>query len=72
MKPEYDDTIDTINDMVQSDRQFMVAVDTTLPYLLKNDPRKSVKVLAERVKYYNHGKRSPEDILKGYIILEPR
>ena len=69
MKPEYDDTIDTINDMVQSDRQFMVAVDTNIPYLLKNDPRKTVKVLAERVKYYKQGKKFPEDILKGYVIL---
>ena len=30
MKIEYDDTIETINDMVQSDRQFMVAGDIQL------------------------------------------
>ena len=46
-----------------------MAVDTYFPYLLNNDPREAVKVLAGRVKYYNQGKKFPEDILKGYIIL---
>ena len=71
MKPEYDDTIDTINDMLQSDRQFVVAADTHIPYLLEGDPRETVKVLAEKVKYYNHGKKFPEEVLRGYKILLP-
>ena len=72
MKIEYDDTIDTIDDMVQSNRQFMVAGDSNLRWMLETDTRKTVKVLAEKVTYYNHGKKRPADIEKGYIILKPR
>ena len=72
MKVEYDDTIDTIDDMVQSDRQLMVARDSNLRWILETDTRETVKVLAEKVKYYNQGKKRPADVEKGYIILKPR
>ena len=72
MKIEYDDTIDSINDMVQSDRQLMVAGDSNLYWMLKTDTRERVKVLAEKVKYYKHGKKRPQHVEKGYIILKPR
>ena len=65
MKAEYDDTIDTIDDMLQSDRQFIVAGDTGLRQLVETDPRAKVKALAKEVEYYNMGTLSPEKVDKG-------
>ena len=69
MTTEYDDTIDTIDDMLKSDRQFMVAGDTLLKPLLKSDPRDKVKDLEKRVVYYNAGNKRPEHVSRGYIML---
>ena len=55
MTTEYDDTIDTIDDMLKSDRQFMVPGDPILKQLLENDPRAKVKDLKRRVEYYSQG-----------------
>ena len=60
MKTEYDDTIDTIDDMLKSDKQFMVTGDTLLKLLLESDPRSQVKELEKRVEYYNYGTKFPE------------
>ena len=60
MKTEYDDTIDTIDDMLKSDRQFMVTGDTLLRLELESDPRDKVKDLAKRVEYYDYGTKFPE------------
>ena len=65
MSTEYDDTIDTIDDMLQSERQFMVAGDTRLGQRLETDPRPKVKTLAKEVKYYDQGKKSPEEVELG-------
>ena len=65
MKTEYDDTIDTIDDMLNSDRQFMVAGDTLLKQLLESDPRDEVKDLEKRVEYYDHGTKIPENVSRG-------
>ena len=65
MKTEYDDTIDTIDDMLKSDRQFMVAGDTLLKPLLKSDPRDKVKDLKKRVEYYNYGNKLAEYVSRG-------
>ena len=67
MKTEYDDTIDTIDDMLQSDRQFMLPSDTQLANLLKSDPRWKYKKLGENTEYYEHGLITPEWIIEGYI-----
>ena len=69
MKTEYDEVIDTTYDMLQSDRQLMVAGDTGLKYLLESDPRAHLKALAKNVLYYNSGRKSPENIYKGYLLL---
>ena len=60
MKTEYDDTIDTIDDMLKSDRQFMVAGDTLLKHLLESDPRDKVEILAKGVEYYDYGTKFSE------------
>ena len=67
MKIEYDDTIDTIDDMVQSDRQLMVARDSNLRWILETDTRETVQVLAEKVKYYNHGKKGQQMSKRGIL-----
>ena len=54
MKEYHEDTIDNIDDMLASERQFMVPGDTVLPYLLALDPRIKVKKLAERAQFFQH------------------
>ena len=65
MSTEYDDTIDTIDDMLHSERQFMVAGDTGLRRLVETDPRPKVKILAKEVKYFEQGKVAPEEVAMG-------
>ena len=65
MTTEYDDTIDTIDDMLQSKRQLMVAGDTGLRRLVETDPRTKVKTLAKEVKYFDLGTVTPEEVIMG-------
>ena len=65
MKTEYDDTIDTIDDMLQSDRQFMLACDVPLLKLFQTDPRWRYKQLEENAEYYVHGIITPEWVIEG-------
>ena len=65
MTTEYDDTIDTIDDMLRSDRQFVVAGDTGLRQMVETDPRTKVKALAKEVEFYNQGTLSPEMVDRG-------
>ena len=64
---DYEKTIDTIDDMLQSDIPIMMCSDTHMPILLKNDPREKVKALAEKVDFYLSvgGKKNPDWIEKG-------
>ena len=55
MKTDYEDPIDTIDDVLQSDRQFMYASDTIFKEWIENDPREKVQALAKRAKRYNVG-----------------
>ena len=55
MNVYYENTIDTINDMLESDRTFRVVSDTYLKDLLFSDPRIEVKQLAKKVVYYKYG-----------------
>ena len=55
MNVYYENTIDTTNDMLESDRTFRVASDTFLKDLVLSDPRIEVQQLAKRVVYYKHG-----------------
>ena len=64
---DYEKTIDTIDDMIQSDIPIMMCSDTHMPILLKNDPREKVKALAEKVDFYLSvgGNKNPDWIEKG-------
>ena len=51
------DTIDTIDDLLQSDRQLMLPGDTLMKSWVENDPRESVQDLnrAKQIKYFYPG-----------------
>ena len=68
MNVYYENTIDTINDMLESDRTFRVVSDTYLKDLLLSDPRIKVQQLAKRVVYYKYGTGNADenlDLIKG-------
>ena len=53
MKTEYDDTIDTIDDMLKSDKHLMLPTDVLIVQeLVRTDPRKQVQTLAENAEYF--------------------
>ena len=58
----YEETIDTIDDMLASERTLWVASDSILPVLLASDPRMKVQQLAKRAIYYKHGRGQWEDL----------
>ena len=55
MNVYYEDTIDTIDDMLASERNFLVANDTSFRFFVTSDPRMKVKELAERTTFYTLG-----------------
>ena len=60
IKIEYEKTMDTIDDMLQSDKQFMLASDVAIVQeLVRTDPRKQVQILAEDAEYYEQGQITP-------------
>ena len=67
MTVEYEETIDTIDGMLNSDRKFMLAGDTPIRSMLEGDPREKVKQLAKVVEYYSLGKgfNESEWVAKG-------
>ena len=65
MKVDYDDTIETIDDMLQSDRKFLAAGDTYQRFLLMSDPRMKVQQLVREVEWYDYGRLTPEWVVKG-------
>ena len=50
---DYDKTIDTIEDMVQSGLPIMLPENTKMPVFLKTDPREGIKTLKKQVQFYN-------------------
>ena len=60
MNVYYENTIDTIDDMLASERNFMVPTDTSFQFLLASDPRMKVKELADRAQFYTLGRVSQE------------
>ena len=59
MNVEYENTIDTIDDVLQSDLIFLVAGNTNQRFRLMGDPRKKVKQLEHKIEYYNYDIRNP-------------
>ena len=55
MKTDYEDPIDSIDDVLKSNRQFMFAADTTMKHYVEDDPREKMQALAKRAKHYNMG-----------------
>ena len=55
MTTEYDQTIDTIDDMLKSELPLWMANDTSLKLMLKTDPREKVKELGKLVNGYPIG-----------------
>ena len=55
MNVYYEDTIDTIDDMLASEKNFMVPNDTAFRVLLTSDPRMKLKELAEKAQFYKFG-----------------
>ena len=65
MKTEYDDTIDTIDDMLKSDKQLILPSDIALlSDLVKYDPRKQVQALYENAEFYLQGKITPISVVE--------
>ena len=65
MKVEYEKTIDTLDDMIESGMKLMVPVYTLLPHLLKSDPRQKVQEMGKIVQVFKHGNKVPEWIDEG-------
>ena len=65
MTVEYEKAIDTADDVLQSDRKFIAARDTSQKILLESDPRPDGKKLASKVEYYTLGQQVPEWIIEG-------
>ena len=66
IKVEYEKSINTINDMIESDRVLYVAEGTPLKLLLNTDPRENVKMLAKKTLFYQWvNAKDPEFIMKG-------
>ena len=55
MNVYYEDTIDTIDDMLASEKNFMVPNNTALVGLLTSDPRMKYKELAEKGHIFKFG-----------------
>ena len=55
MKTEYEDTIDTIDDLLQSDKYCLMPEDSPRKDLVENDPREKFQALAKKLKYYTQG-----------------
>ena len=65
MTVEYEDTIDTFEDVLLSGRKYMVTSDTAMRYLLEDDPRPNRKQLAKDAQYYKYGTGNPEWVKQG-------
>ena len=64
MKKEYESTIDTIDELLESDRILELPEDTPLKYLLDSDPRDKVKRMKEKTKFHIMGVSPPESLAK--------
>ena len=72
IKIDYEKTIDTIDDMLMSEIPIKMVSNTHLPLLLANDPRETMKALANKIEYYERedGGKNPDWIEKGYIFKQ--
>ena len=62
---EYEKPIDTVADMLNSDKEIVGPAATTLPMQLKHDPRESVRRLSSRIKFVPFNGTIPAWIQEG-------
>ena len=65
IKIDYEKTVDTIDDMLQSEIPIKLASDTHIFKLLETDNRKKVISLKEKIEFYLQGTKSPDWIASG-------
>ena len=67
MKIEYDKPIDTLDDMLKSEKKLLVSADTPLKAYMEGNPLQKVRELYEKeqIVYYNWGTGTQEWIDKG-------
>lgn len=65
IKIDYEKTVDTIDDMLQSEIPIKLASDTNIFKLLETDNRKKVISLKEKIEFYLQGTKSPDWIERG-------
>ena len=64
--PQYEKPIDSVEDMLNSDKPLMVI--RSMKFLFDTDPRPQVKKLSKQVTYYDFEmKKIPQEILNGYL-----
>lgn len=56
MTIEYDQTIDTLDDMLRSELPLMCPFDTPVKFFLESDPRPKVQELRGKVKEFKLGR----------------
>ena len=61
MRIYYDEAIDTLDDMLASGQTLLVPRDSIMGVLVPSDPRSKVKMLTERIEYYNIGRVDPKN-----------
>ena len=67
--PQYEKPIDSVEDMLSSDKPLMVI--NSMKFLFVTDPRPQVNKLSKKVTYYDFEmKRMPQEILDGYCIID--
>ena len=67
MSTEYEKGIDSIEDMINSNKPLMVI--SSMKYFFEMDPTTDIKELAKQVSYYEYKDlRMPREILDGYAM----
>ena len=61
MTTEYDQTIDTLDDLLLSEMQIMLPADTGMKGLWETDPRESVQKLSKMVEEFKFGSKDDRD-----------
>ena len=70
MTTEYDETIDTIDDMLKSELPLWMATDTYLKLMLDTDPRAKVRELGKMVNGYPLGPATVKNISDEHKMVE--